>query len=190
VLSELLKDRVNLNNIILAHNTSIEAKAEILRRGFHFKKFGETSKQTGQNYHTKDPRGIFFQATDKPYRGDELSWKGKGNTDTVYARFNKANPLYVREDSDWREELLKKYHAEDGKQLTNALLKKGYDTIIIKDKYGIKEVIVLKPKNLDIYNTFSNALNRNDYQEDKTTPSPYGANQEVILRNNEFSNKA
>lgn len=188
-LLEDIRDNINLKNVILAHNTSLKAKQSILKDGFHLKKFGETSKQTGQDFHLKDPLGIFFSATDKPYRGDELSWKGKGNTDTVYARFKKANPIYVNEFSNWRENLLSKFNVKDGRQLTKILLKKGYDSIIIKDRSGIAEIIVLKPENLEVYNTFSNALNRNDYVENKEPASVYGANQVVVLRSTEFVEK-
>ena len=58
--------------MILAHNTTKEAKTNIIGSGFHLNRFGETSKVWGMNY-KKDLYGISFSTTTEPYDEENLS---------------------------------------------------------------------------------------------------------------------
>jgi hypothetical protein len=45
----------------------------------------------------------------------------------------------------WKQKLSKRYGGKTGKELTDAIIKDGYDAIITKDKYGTSESVLLKP---------------------------------------------
>ena len=62
---------MNYSKLILAHNTTKEAKINILGSGFNLNKFGETSKVWGMDY-KKDLYGISFSVTNEPCRDDTL----------------------------------------------------------------------------------------------------------------------
>jgi hypothetical protein len=57
------------------------------------------------------------------------------------------NPLIVDyADGGWKENLSKKYGGSTGKELSKKLLADGHDGIITKDKYGMNEIVDVRPK--------------------------------------------
>lgn len=146
-----------IENPILVHNTSVEGKRAIIDEGFSTKRFGATSKEWGKPY-KQDPRGISFTLTGEPLTKEELSWKGKGTTESVYSVPQIQNPLVIDFDG-WKQKLHDEYKTKgDGRLLTEKLIKKGYDSIITKFTDGTPhEIIVLAPKNLRNFATFEEA---------------------------------
>jgi hypothetical protein len=58
------------------------------------------------------------------------------------------NPLMVpHEYGGWKQNLSQEFGGATGRQLSQALLDKGHDGIITHDKYGIGEVVDIRPKN-------------------------------------------
>ena len=57
------------------------------------------------------------------------------------------NPLYVPHDyGGWKQSLSQQHGGLTGKALTRALMDRGHDGIITHDKYGIGEMVDLRPK--------------------------------------------
>jgi|JI10StandDraft_1071094.scaffolds.fasta_scaffold158974_3 hypothetical protein len=57
-----------------------------------------------------------------------------------------SNPLYIpHEYGDWKQNLAEQYGAT-GRQLSEKLLADGYDGVISHDKYGIGEIVDVRPK--------------------------------------------
>lgn len=57
------------------------------------------------------------------------------------------NPLYLpHEYGSWKQNLSQQHGGLTGKDLSQALLSKGHDGIITHDKYGIGEMVDLRPK--------------------------------------------
>jgi len=155
---------MNYNNMILAHNTTKEAKTNIIGSGFHLNRFGETSKVWGMNY-KKDLYGISFSTTTEPYDEENLSWKGLGNTATVYAKFNhKAKPLelgFYIDGKFWKDYLHEKYKTTNGKILAKRIMRQGYNSVITKDEDNhIMEVVVLDLSSIDLFGTFPKNENK------------------------------
>lgn len=162
---------VSNKGIVLAHNTSIDAKGKILTEGFNTKKFGSTSKKYGYKYQ-QDPVGVSFTATNEGIDSSINTWQGKGTSDTVYSVPEFKNPLDIPAEingESWKKALHDKYGTEgDGKKLTKALLKDGYDAIITNHTRadGTAEIISLKPENVRNFPTFDEA---NNYSKSQLT---------------------
>lgn len=155
---------MNYTDITLAHNTTKEAKTNIMGSGFNLNKFGETSKVWGMDY-KKDLYGISFSATTEPYEEDKLSWKGLGNTATIYAKFNsKAKPLelgFYTEGKFWKDYLHDKYKTTNGKILAKRIMRQGYNSVITKDEDdNIMEVVVLDLSSIDLFGSFPKNENK------------------------------
>jgi len=57
------------------------------------------------------------------------------------------NPMHVQHnDGNWKQELSQAHGGLTGQQLSDALLAKGHDGVITHDKYGIGEIVDLRPK--------------------------------------------
>ena len=149
---------MDYNNVVLAHNTTKDNKFHILGSGFHLKKFGSTSKDWGMDF-KKDLYGISFSVAKEPYKEEEMTWKGQGNTATVYAEFNdRSNPMelgfYEGEDF-WKDYLHKKYNTTNGRILAKKIMKDGYTSVVTVDTDGNPmEVVVLDLSTINLFDKF------------------------------------
>lgn len=58
------------------------------------------------------------------------------------------NPLYVPHNyGNWKQELSQAHGGLTGQDLSQVLLDKGHDGVITHDKYGIGEIVDIRPKN-------------------------------------------
>lgn len=57
------------------------------------------------------------------------------------------NPMHVQHnDGNWKQELSQAHGGLTGQALSDALLAKGHDGVVTHDKYGIGEIVDLRPK--------------------------------------------
>ena len=58
-----------------------------------------------------------------------------------------SNPLYVPHNyGAWKQELSQQHDGLTGHDLSDALMAKGHDGVITHDKYGIGEIVDIRPK--------------------------------------------
>lgn len=70
-----------------------------------------------------------------------------------------ANPLHIEHDGGaWKQRLSQQHGGLTGQALSNALMDKGHDGVITHDKYGIGEIVDLRPPEGDRYVTASASL--------------------------------
>jgi ribosomal protein S18 acetylase RimI-like enzyme len=77
------------------------------------------------------------------------------------------NPLFVPHNyGSWKQELSQDHGGLTGKELSRALLDKGHDGIITHDKYGIGEMVDIRPKNQREHTVASTAALDPEFEDD------------------------
>lgn len=148
--------RVASRTLEVVHNTSLENALAILREGFSLRKFGETSRKTGQDHWLSiDPRGIYFIRN----RGDQdrtrppHPWKPGVRGARVYALVTLDHPLEVggfvldegKNMISYKKSLNRKYGGLHGDKLTRKLRSEGYDGIVTDG-----EIVVFDPRQIRV----------------------------------------